>query len=363
MVQPGLIDCDLHVTPASVEVLFPYLAPHWQEYIRESAFKGPVDFAYPKNAPLTVQPALRSQPGAVPGTTLAQVRQQALDPWGTTYAILQCDYPIQTVHNPDLAAALARAVNDWLIEEWLAKDPRLRAALVVPIQVVELAVREVERVGDHPGFVQVYLPARSEAPYGHRRYWPLYEAAVRHRLAIGIHYGGAPGHPPTPTGWPSYFLEEYVAMALVAQSQLLSLVSEGVFDRFPELKVVVLECGWSWLPAFLWRFDKDWKGLRREVPWVRQPPSAYIRAHCRFSLQPPDVPSEPRGLAQVLDHLETDDLLLFATDYPHWHFDQPAAALPAGLPAALRPKILWENAWRWYQFTGRFAPAGGEGPW
>ena len=48
------------------------------------------------------------------------------------------------------------------------------------------------------GFVQAVLPVRSRTPYGSRLYHPIYEAAVRHNLAIGIHYGGAPGNQPSP---------------------------------------------------------------------------------------------------------------------------------------------------------------------
>ena len=59
-------------------------------------------------------------------------------------------------------------------------------------------------------------------------------------------------------------------MASAYQSQLTSLVAEGTFDRFPELRLALLESGFAWLPAFLWRFDKGWRGLRREIPWTRR---------------------------------------------------------------------------------------------
>ena len=88
---------------------------------------------------------------------------------------------------------MASAVNDWLAAEWLAKEPRLRASMVVPTRVPEMGAEEIDRVGDHPGFVQVLLPVRSEAPYGHRRYLPIFAAADRHNLVVSLQFGGAPG--------------------------------------------------------------------------------------------------------------------------------------------------------------------------
>ncbi len=79
-------------------------------------------------------------------------------------------------------------------------------------------------------------------------------------------------HPMTPVGWPTTFTEEYVNQATAFQSQLTSLIAEGVFAKFPALTVVLMESGVTWLPAYLWRLTKFWKGLRSEIPWVSDPP-------------------------------------------------------------------------------------------
>ena len=203
-----------------------------------------------------------------------------------------------------------------------------------------LAVREIERVASHPGFVAVYLPVRSAVPYGNRQWWPLFEVAVAHELVVELHFGGSPGLPPTASGWPTSWLEDYVDMASAFQSQLTSIVSEGTFDRFPELRLSLIESGFAWLPAFLWRFDKGWRGLRREVPWTRQAPSEYVRQHVRVALQPVDGPPEPSELLRVIDQLGSEDLLMFSTDYPHRHSAEGIAAVPEGLPAGVSEKLL-----------------------
>lgn len=344
-----MIDCDIHNVPASVKVLFPYLSDHWREYVTQSAFRGPTDTVYPKNAPTSARPEARPADGSPPGSDLSLIREQVLDAWGMEYGILTCAYAVDGIHNPDTAAAVSSAVNDWQIAEWLDKEPRLRASIVVPSHQPEMAAREIDRVGEHPGFVQVFLPVRSEALYGNRRYHPIFDAAVRRDLAVGIHFGGAPGNPPTSSGWPSYYVEEYVDMAAVFQSQVLSMIVEGVFDRFPTLRVALIEGGFTWLPGLMWRIDKEWKGLRREVPWNRQLPSDYIREHIRVTTQPVDAPPNPRQLLQVIDQIGSEDVLMFATDYPHRQFEGRDDAFPIKLPETLERKIMSENARAFYR--------------
>lgn len=340
-----VIDCDLHNELPALKTLYPYLADHWRDYCDESAFTGPDANDYPKGAAITARPGSHPANGGPPGSDLDLLRSQALDPWRTRIGILNCSYRVQAVHNPDLSAALASAVNQWQIDAWLEPEPRLRASLVVPSQLPALAAAEIERFGGHPGFVQVALPVRSLMPYGNRSYDPLYAAAVKHDLAIAIQVGGAPGIASTPAGWPSTFVEEYAGMAQLFQSQVISLVIEGVFDRFPTLRVVLVEGGWTWMPSLMWRIDKEWKGLRHNTPWVKRPPSDYMREHIRLTAQPVDAPLHDADarLREVVEQMESDAMLLFATDYPHHHFDHAADAWPIS-DAGLARKVFHDNA-------------------
>jgi predicted TIM-barrel fold metal-dependent hydrolase len=345
----ALIDADVHVEVPKADVLFPHLAEHWVEHMQQSRFKGPTDgdSPYPPRSPVFARPGSKPESGPA-GSDLGLLRAQALDEPGVERAILNCTYAIDSIHHPDAAVALASAVNDWLIAEWLDREPRLRASLVVPSQLPELAAREIERVGAHPGFVQVYLPVRAQHPYGSRLYRPMWEALVRHDLVAGIHFGGAPGNPPTPSGWPSYYFEEYAGMAQVFASQLTSLISEGVFDAWPTARVTLIEGGFTWLPAHMWRFDKEWRNLRMLVPWVKRAPSLYMREHVRLTIQPLDAPPSRQHLLEIVDQLGSDEMLLYASDYPHLHHADTLALL-AELPGGLAGKIASENARAWYR--------------
>lgn len=353
----SIIDSDLHNEVPSLQTLLPYLPTHWKAYINESAFIGPDANDYPRNAPTTARPGSRPEHGP-PGSDLSLLRTQVLDAWQVDYGILTNAYWVQSVHLEDLAADLATAINQWQIDAWLNLEPRLRASLVVPSQNPVLAAREIERYAEHPGFVQVIMPVRSLMPYGKRYYDPIYEAATKHGLAIGIHYGGAPGHAPTPAGWPSTYIEEYAGMAQVFQSQVWSLVVEGAFDRFPDLRVALIEGGFTWMPSLMWRMDKEWKGLRHNTPWVKEVPSAYIQKHIRMTVQPINAPPQPELLLQVIEQLESDDLLMFSTDYPHWHFDRNEEAWPVMLPEASMAKLMAGNARTFYGLPAAVTPVG-----
>jgi uncharacterized protein len=120
------------------------------------------------------------------------------------------------------------------------------------------------------------------------------------------------------------------------------LICEGVFSSYPKLKVVLLESGWTWLPAHLWRLSKYWHGLRMEIPWVDRSPMEIVKTNVRLSLQPTDAPPDPASLEKIIEHMQSDEILLFSTDYPHGQFEG-MEVLPQGLPKSLVRKIMIDN--------------------
>jgi predicted TIM-barrel fold metal-dependent hydrolase len=338
----GLIDCDIHNTPAP-EALLSYLPRRWRDYHQRFGRPGYPGAYYPKASPRAARTDSWPPTGGPPGSDLAFLRAQLLDAWPIVYGILNT---LTTIRNQlrEYDAALAQAMNDWQVAEWLEPEPRLRASLVAPCDDGELAAAEVYRLGGDPRFVQILLPVRTSEPLGKRRYWKLYEAAAAHNLPIGIHFGGNSGHPITGAGWPSYYIEDHGGMAQSFQAQLISLVCEGVFEHFPTLKIVLIEGGFAWLPSLKWRLDRSWRRLRDETPHLRDLPSEYIDRHVWLTTQPMEEPSRPEHFLQLLDEFGGAERLLFATDYPHWDFDSPDQALPVRLAPDAERKIMAENA-------------------
>ena len=341
------IDCDVHANVPSMQALLPYLDEQWRDSVIDRGLNSLESISYPPNAPLTGRADWRGKAGEPPNT-LDKLRTHALDRWNIDIAICNCLYGVQLLFSEDMAAAFAKAVNDWVAREWLDRDKRLRASIIVPMQNTDYAVAEIERCAPDKRFVQVLVLAMGEAPLGRREYWPVYEAAERHGLPIGIHAGSSYRHAVTSLGWPSWYVEDYCANAQGFQAQVASLVCEGVFVKYPKLKVVLIESGVTWLLAFLWRLSKFWRGVRAEVPWVDRSPGEIVRNHVRLTIQPFDGPDDPKAVAQLIDHLQSDDMLLFSSDFPHWQFDGDNI-MPPGIPEKLHGKILRDNALATYE--------------
>jgi predicted TIM-barrel fold metal-dependent hydrolase len=342
MIPPkGAIDCDVHPAVPNLKALLPFLEEHWREMVLLRGMDELNSISFPLAAPDAARADWRPATGK-PGASLQQIQTQALDPFGTALAICTCLYGVQLLHSEDLAAAFSRAVNDWMVATLLSQDSRLRGTIVIPTQNPDMAVDEIERCAANPAFVQVLMLAGGDTPLGKRHLWPIYKACERHNLVLGIHAGNTYSNPPTAAGWPSLYIEDNVAQAQSFQTQITSLVCEGVFSRHPTLKVVMLESGFTWVPAHMWRLTKYWRGLRMEIPWVDRSPDEILRDNIRFSLQPVDAPPTTEDLLRVFDHLQSDRLVLFSTDYPHARFDG-TDAIPDGLSQELIRRIAIDN--------------------
>lgn len=351
-VQQAIADCDMHPNPKSLEdSLFPFLEKRWQEHIKTYGMLERTGFqhgrTYPKAQPAAARRDAFPPDGGPPGSDLDFMRKQHLDPQNVKLGVLVPLRPGQGLQNLDLSAAICRAVNDWQLADWLTKEPRLKGSVVIPYQDPVASVAEIERRAGDPHFVQVSVLSRTPEPLGNRFYWPICQAAQDAGLPLAVHAFGTSGWPVTASGWPSYYIEEMLAHAQSCQSLLTSMIFEGVFERFPKLKLLLIEGGLAWLPTLAWRLDSLWEKLRGEVPNVKRKPSEYIREHVWITTQPIEEPKNRSHLGDIFDWIGWNKIL-FATDYPHWDFDDPAHALPMKMSKEQREGILINNALEFY---------------
>lgn len=292
--------------------------------------------------------------GQTPGSDYDLMREQLLDRYDVEYAILTGDEAIQmsTLANPYLASALARASNDWTIAEWLPLDPRFKGSLVVAPQDPPGAAAEIMRIGDHPDLVQVIVSSGAACPYGDPFYHPIWAAAAEVGLPVAAHLGGQGGVNSNPTGCgpPTFYWEAHALLCETGMGHIASMIAHGVFEKFPSLRFVLIECGVAWLPAVLWRLDADYKALRKETPWLRRLPSKYAAEHIRLTTQPLEQPKNDKHLRAILEAIDGEHTLLFASDYPYWDFDDPRSVR---IPADWRERIFSENARELYGLPPR----------
>ena len=140
----GTIDVDLHPMVPGLSTLAPYLEPLWRDQIAMRGMEGFDSQAYPPRSPKTVRADWRPVQGS-PASTIQQLRDQVLDPWGIARGIVTPLYGVQLVFNEDMANGFTRALNDWTRMEWLDADPRLGGSIVLPMFNPEHAVAEIER--------------------------------------------------------------------------------------------------------------------------------------------------------------------------------------------------------------------------
>jgi predicted TIM-barrel fold metal-dependent hydrolase len=344
----ALVDADTH--PFTAHKFGEYLPKRWASYIdtygrRNLHNRGVTPPQRPYAARLDAAPPNGGPPGSDPEFA----REQLLDLYGMTYAMLNSLDSIALGNAPvELEIELARAANTIVTELWLESDPRWIAAISIPQEHPREAVAEIERcLAMSPRWVQVLFGSRLERPLGNPKYWPIFEVAEAAGIPVATHVGTSKYHYMTGVGPPSFYFESHGGYPTPGQANVPSLIFEGVFDRFPGLKVVLAEQGWEWVVPYAWRLDSTWRVQRSEVPDLQREPSAYFRDHFYFTTQPAVETEVTRDIYRVyrqLDEAGFGGHLMFSSDYPHWDMDSPFEAIPNSLEEGLKRRVLAGNA-------------------
>jgi uncharacterized protein len=354
--KPLIVDADVHEYFNGFEALVPYLEPPWRRVVSEFGFKAiPTGFPYwSASIRRTWETRLEWRPrdGGELGSDVELMSRNLFDELGISIAVTNnLQLPVSALQGSyELGAALASAYNDQLIDAWLEKEPRLRGSLIISIDDPVGAAREIDRVGAHPQVVQVALPTLVDRQLGDPRYRPIWEAMTRQRLVLGLHHGYATR---TVFGYPRQHIEwKSLAPSHGMMAQLSSLIFNGVFDTYPDLKVVAMEAGFTWLPYFMSRLDQQYISFRDQVPWVRRRPSDHLRSNVMLTTQPMEFISARQFMNLIAD-IESEDMIVFSSDYPHYDSDVVTEALPGGISEQIRSKVMGENALRTYpKFNG-----------
>ncbi|PXY23424.1 hypothetical protein BAY59_27520 [Prauserella coralliicola] len=357
-----VIDACVHHSWRDQTELMEYFSAGWREFVGEPG-------SLPGGAGairVVPGPAFRHPTGDKDDSGRAALsdpelmREQLLDRASVNKAVLSFDDGLlaPTITDYHLAREVCRAANDWCTDRWLSGvDKRYHGLVLAPNQVPEEAAAEVRRAGAHPRMVGVVLGGNGVGQsFGHRLYHPIYEAAADLGLPIVLHVGGdaAPDARTStaPAGNPSSFTEYSIMSTTPLMTHLVSFLLHGVFERFPGLRLMLVGAGAAWLAPLMWRLDSNWRGLRREVPWVRKHPSEYLWEHVRLSTWPLDQAGGPEDLQAALGAFgPMEDLLCFGSGFPDWNWED-SARVAAQVPESWHAKVFQDNAESFFRWPG-----------
>lgn len=252
--------------------------------------------------------------------------------------------------DPELSAAVCRAFNNWLTRYCDADRKRLKPTAIMPMHDVKLAVQEAHRAVRELGAVALILsnhPVNGK-PWYDRCYDPLWAEAERLNVPVAFHgiqmaYQEHLGR----RYMDNFALAHSAAHPVEMMLALGSLLTGGVFERFPGLRAAFLEGHCSWVPWWLWCLDEHVEKFGDDEKFPLQaPPSEYFRRHCYVSV---DADEE---LVKYTVQAIGDENIVISTDWPHDDSLYPHAIETflslKEIGGESKRKILWENCERLY---------------
>jgi len=330
-----MVDTDSHLS-ADADILVEYIDEN--NAARRIIESGDVGSEVMTNTRVT--PAFPNDSGGyegseddpVPGGASGpEEKLEYMDEFDLDHSILSPGSGNGTINHDQTSVAWANAYNSWLLDEWIDTDDRLHAAALIAHQVPDKAAEEVDRMAGEKGTAAVQMPTAGQIPpAGHWQYDPVYEAAQDHGLPIMLHTADQTSAVTFPVQhrWAETFTESHAfSFPVEGMWHLISMICNGVPERFPDLEFVFQEPGFEWVPWMMWRLDDHYLQNSQDLPMLTKPPSEYIRDQFYFTTQPLGHTENNQHMGWVMEMAGAAETVLFATDHPHPDFDTPAEVL------------------------------------
>jgi predicted TIM-barrel fold metal-dependent hydrolase len=274
---------------------------------------------------------------------------EAMDVEGIDIALLYPSRGLRAVAeenmDPPLAAAMARAYNNWLYD-FCQEDPNrlIGVAMVSPFNVDD-AIAETRRATNELGFRGVFL--RANVVTGRNWYDPFYDdlwsCLEELDIPLGFHEAGGSGAPFAGEIFDSFMLRHAYSHPLEQMLALGAFCAGGILERHPKLRVAFLEGNCSWLQWLLWRLDEHWELYADQWPLANQKaePSDYFKRQVWLSVE-----CDEKAVKQTLEALDVAENIVFSTDFPHSDARYPHSVdmfLELPISEEDKRKILWDN--------------------
>ncbi|MXR19355.1 amidohydrolase family protein [Halobacterium bonnevillei] len=261
-----------------------------------------------------------------------------------------------TQHNPVQKNAIAQAANDFALDRIVPED--LHCLMMVPQWDVDYAVEEIHRVADEDGIVGAYGWFGPFDLFGDTKFDPLFEALVEHDLPLVLHGSLSFWPQDTPYGDGMLTWTEILGFDWPIHAMLTTVnaIMSGVFDKFPELDIVIEEGGHWWVPFVKYRMDEFYEMHPGDIKMhprlhemgqerLQRTPSEYLRENVYVTTQPMAPPERSTDFEAMLDLSMAEDMFLYSSDWPHQTLDPATWAFTnRAFDEDLRAAVLHENA-------------------
>jgi predicted TIM-barrel fold metal-dependent hydrolase len=358
-VEVRIVDCDVHLVPTSKDEILARMPARLRDRVGKRRANATGKETY-RSFEKSKRGDSHPPSGAPPGSEPDFVYQQLFGDAAVDLAMLIPEGRFTV--DPEINAAWCRAHNEWAVDTWLSKwnrGGRIFGSIAVSTDDPHTAAREIETWAEHPAYKQVIIGDVSERPLGFPQYDPIWAAAARHGLPVAMHFSGNPSGVLGASAVGRYHHHvDYHSIAYPAMysAHLMSWLCGGVFDRYPDLRIVFVEGGFLWHRPLMTRLERHWDLFVDDVAAKARRPLEYVRDHVRFTSQPIEESEPPTEVARLMQLAGADRTLMFSSDYPHYDFDSPQRAVPPGLPGDIRRRVMFENACELYDLP-RTRPA------
>ncbi len=299
----GYIDADGHVMENEQELNEFIEAPFNDRYISSRLMLPSLDEFHTPNA----RPR---QPGTFDPSVGPERWLEFLDKTETECSVLFPTLGLAYGHvvYPDWAIVFAKAYNNWMYEKYLKFSPRFKAVALIPMQDPSAAVVELRRSVKELGMVGAMIPSNGLKKHiSAKEFWPIYEEAEKLDCVMAVHGGSY-----IDLGFNTFTVfppTRALGMPFPLAIATTGMIADGVFDRFPNLRVGFMEGGTSWIPLVIDR-------LAREVEYgslnLGRAPADYFRCGKIFV----GCEGNETALAYSIERVGPEPFM-FASDFPH----------------------------------------------
>lgn len=265
------------------------------------------------------------------------------------------ELPVFMSNYPKVSTAIARAYNEYLMDEVIDPNQGIYGNIVISFEEPKAAADEIERIGSEQGVAGVHSFV-SPNLLGNIDYDPIYEKCTKYDLALAPHLGAFTVNHQIDQELRTYMSTIVTGVGTNVIANVTNMIGSGVFDRFPDLKVVWVENGAQWIPYVANRMDEISQGGSKDVQltprqfeddreYLERKPSEYIYENMFVTTQPTALPERSDELEAALVACHAEEMFIYSSDWPHVTLDPPKWVFNSSYVGdEFRKRVLHKNA-------------------